>query len=309
MKQPTILEVSLDKLDLSLAEMRIINPGSVARIQSSMMVQGQLQPLVVRPFKAQYQVIDGIKRVYAGMELKKKHLKCYVLDVDLQQAKLLVLSYNRLHPSMEVWEEAMVLADLIKSHGLDQKSLSKLTGYSRSWVSRRLSLISKIDVQVVSEIKMGTINSSQARALIKLPRCKQMAMARVITSLKLPSRQSNTLVKAFLCATDEAQQQYILECPQEVFASKEPEHRYMHLEAEDARLSRYGNDLMRSIQFVLTIISDMLPNLHANGASALKETEKVIINPEISKMKGSIENLLKAITCLQTPKTVCQDER
>jgi len=309
MKQPTILEVSLDKLDLSLAEMRIINPGSVARIQSSMMVQGQLQPLVVRPFKAQYQVIDGIKRVYAGMELKKKHLKCYVLDVDLQQAKLLVLSYNRLHPSMEVWEEAMVLADLIKSHGLDQKSLSKLTGYSRSWVSRRLSLISKIDVQVVSEIKMGTINSSQARALIKLPRCKQMAMARVITSLKLPSRQSNTLVKAFLCATDEAQQQYILECPQEVFASKESEYRYMHLDAEDARLSRYGNELMRSIQFVLTIISDMLPNLHANGASALKETEKVIINPEISKMKGSIENLLKAITCLQTPKTVCQDER
>ena len=309
MKQPTILEVSLDKLDLSLAEMRIINPGSVARIQSSMMVQGQLQPLVVRPFKAQYQVIDGIKRVYAGMELKKKHLKCYVLDVDLQQAKLLVLSYNRLHPSMEVWEEAMVLADLIKSHGLDQKSLSKLTGYSRSWVSRRLSLISKIDVQVVSEIKMGTINSSQARALIKLPRCKQMAMARVITSLKLPSRQSNTLVKAFLCATDEAQQQYILECPQEVFASKEPEYRYMHLEAEDARLSRYGNELMRSIQFVLTIISDMLSNLHANGGSALKETEKVIINPEISKMKGSIENLIKAITCLQTPKTVCQDER
>jgi len=309
MKQPTIEEVALDKLDLSLAEMRIINPGSVARIQSSMLVQGQLQPLVVRPYQGQHQVIDGIKRVYAAMEIKKKHLKCYVLDVDLQQAKLLVLSYNRLHPSMEVWEEAMVLADLIKSHGLDQKSLSKLTGYSRSWVSRRLSLINKIDVQVVSEIKMGTINSSQARALIKLPRCKQMAMARVITSLKLPSRQSNTLVKAFLCATDEAQQQYILECPQDIFASKEPEYRYMHLEAEDARLSRYGNELMRSIRFVLTIISDMLSNLHANGASALKETEKVIINPQISKMKGSIENLLEAITCLQTPKTVCQDER
>jgi len=309
MKQPTIEEVALDKLDLSLAEMRIINPGSVARIQSSMLVQGQLQPLVVRPYQGQHQVIDGIKRVYAAMEIKKKHLKCYVLDVDLQQAKLLVLSYNRLHPSMEVWEEAMVLADLIKSHGLDQKSLSKLTGYSRSWVSRRLSLINKIDVQVVSEIKMGTINSSQARALIKLPRCKQMAMARVITSLKLPSRQSNTLVKAFLCATDEAQQQSILECPQDIFASKEPEYRYMHLEAEDARLSRYGNELMRSIRFVLTIISDMLSNLHANGASALKETEKVIFNPQISKMKGSIENLLEAITCLQPPKTVCQDER
>ncbi|GAO27839.1 ParB/RepB/Spo0J family partition protein [Geofilum rubicundum] len=309
MKQPTIEEVAPDKLDLSLAEMRIINPGSVARIQSSMLVQGQLQPLVVRPFKGQYQVIDGIKRVYAAMELKKKHLKCYVLDVDLQQAKLLVLSYNRLHQSMEVWEEAMVLADLIKSHGLDQRSLSKLTGYSRSWVSRRLSLISKIDTHVASEIKMGTINSSQARALIKLPRCKQMAMARVITSLKLPSRQSNTLVKAFLCATDEAQQQYILDCPQEVFASKEPEYRHMPLGADDARLSSYGNELLRSTQFVLTTISDMLANLHSTGANVLKETEKMIINPEITKARGSATELIKAITSLQTPKTVCQNER
>ncbi len=304
MKQPTIEEVAPDKLDLSLAEMRIINPGSVARIQSSMLVQGQLQPLVVRPFKGQYQVIDGIKRVYAAMELKKKYLKCYVLDVDLQQAKLLVLSYNRLHQSMEVWE-AMVLADLIKSHGLDQRSLSKLTGYSRSWVSRRLSLISKIDTHVASEIKMGTINSSQARALIKLPRCKQMAMARVITSLKLPSRQSNTLVKAFLCAANETQQEHILECPQEVFASKEPEYRHMPLGADDARLSRYGNELLRSTQFVLTTISDMLANLHSTGANVLKETEKMIINPEITKARGSATELIKAITSLQTPKTVC----
>ena len=81
--KPTIEEVTLDKLDLSLAEMRIINPDWVARIQSSMWVHGQLQPVVVRPYSGSYQVIDGIKRVYAATELMLNSLKCYVLDVDL----------------------------------------------------------------------------------------------------------------------------------------------------------------------------------------------------------------------------------
>lgn len=116
--------------------MRIINPEHVHRIQNSMYIHGQLQPVVARLAEGQYQVIDGIKRVYAAMELVMERLQCYVLDVDLQQAKVLVLSYNRPFQSMEVWEEAMVLADLADRHGLSQQSLARLTGYSRSWVSR-----------------------------------------------------------------------------------------------------------------------------------------------------------------------------
>ena len=304
--KPTIEEVTLDKLDLSLGEMRIINPDWVARIQSSMWVHGQLQPVVVRPYSGSYQVIDGIKRVYAATELMLKTLKCYVLDVDLKQAKLLVLSYNRRSQSMDVWEEAMVLTDLIKRHGLNQQSLSKLTGYSRSWVSRRLSLIGKVEEQVVSEIKLGVINSSQARALIKLPRCKQMMVARVIVSLDLPSRQCDTFVRAFLSATDEAQQQYLLDCPEVAFESEEPDMPY---EIDDPRLSRYGNNLMHSMQYVFSIIDHLLFNLHESRVKALKETEKIIIKPEISKAQGHAENLIEAITRLQTSKTVSQDER
>ena len=300
--KPTIEEVTLDKLDLSLSEMRIINPHWVAKIQSSMWVHGQLQPVVVRPYSGSYQVIDGIKRVYAATELMLNSLKCYVLDVDLKQAKLLVLSYNRRNQSMDVWEEAMVLTDLIKRHGLNQQSLSKLTGYSRSWVSRRLSLISKVDEQVVSEIKMGVINSSQARALIKLPRCKQMMVARVIVSLDLPSRQCDTFVRAFLSARDEARQQYLLECPQEAFESREPEPEFRPWETDDPRLGRYGNNLLRSIQYVLTTIDSMLSNLQENGINRLKETEKIIITPEMTKVQGHAENLIEAITRLQTQK-------
>ena len=156
---------------------------------------------------------------------------------------------------------------------------------------------------------MGAINSSQARALIKLPRCKQMMVARVIASLELLSRQSDTLVRAFLSATDEAQQQYLLDCPEVAFESREPEPEYMPWETDDPRLGRYGNNLMRSTRYVLTTINNMQSNLHENHIDTLKETEKIIINPEITKVRGHAENLIETITRLQTLKTVSQDER
>lgn len=163
---PRIEEIPIEEFDLSLSGMRIMNPDWVSRVQDSMWLHGQLQPVVAREHEGRYQIIDGFKRYFIAMDLMIKTLQCQVLDIDLLQAKLLILSYNRPHHSMEVWEEAMVLEDLIKTHNLSQQSLSALTGYSRSWVSRRISLIGKIDPQVAADIRMGMITSSQARALM-----------------------------------------------------------------------------------------------------------------------------------------------
>nr|MDA3910611.1 hypothetical protein [Bacteroidales bacterium] len=66
-----------------------------------------------------------------------------------------------------------------------------------------------------------------ARALMKLPRCNQIVVSRVISSLGLSSRQSDTFVKAFLSATNEAQQQYLLDCPEVAFERAEPDIPYI----------------------------------------------------------------------------------
>lgn len=301
-----IKEIPIDKFDLSLARMRMINPKQVQRIQDLMYLQGQLQPVVVRVHAGKYQVIDGIKRVYAAIELVMETLQCYVLDVDLKQAKLLVLSYNRSHYSMEVWEEAMVLADLSERHHLSQQSLSRLTGYSRSWVSRRLSLISRISDELASEIRMGVISSAQARALMKLPRGNQMELARVISSWGFTSRQSDALVGAFLRAATADQQRHILAHPEEVFANYAP---VLPSDSYDERLSGYGNELMQATRYMLSTIRSMLRILHGERIEALKEAEKIIIRPEIDRLGRHAKKLAKAITDLQISKTLQQDER
>jgi len=298
---PIIEEIPLEEFDLSLSAMRIINPDWVLRVQNSMWLHGQLQPVVAREHEGKFMIIDGVKRVHAAVELMMETLQCRVLDIDIQQAKLLLLSYNSPHQSMEVWEEAMVLQDLQKTHSLDQSSLAGMTGHSRSWVSRRLSLIERIDEKVSSEIRMGTLTSSHARALVKLPRGNQAEVARVITSWGLTSRQGDRLVDAFLAAKDEAGQRHVLEHPEKVLERRLlPGVEGMFI---DPRLSSYGNDLAGSMFQIVESMQLLLNLLDDQRFSGLNKTEKMIITPGFAVITDSTKILTEAISQLQIHKS------
>jgi ParB-like chromosome segregation protein Spo0J len=225
-------------------------------------------------------------------------LQCRLLEIDLTGAKVLLLTYNRLHQSMEAWEEAMVLQDLQKTHSLDQRSLAGLTGYSRSWVSRRLALIGKMDEEVSSEIMMGTLTSSHARALTKLPRGNQGEVARAITNFALTSRQSDKLVEAFLKAKDENQQRYILTHPEQILRNDLSDSEE---EPYDVRLSSYGNDLMQSTGYLIQAVQIMRSRLDDQRMGMLSETERMIITPGLQHVSRYCEKLTEIISHLQIP--------
>jgi len=223
-----------------------------------------------------------------------------VLKIDLTQAKVLLLSYNRPHQSMEAWEEARVLQDLRKTHSLDQSSLAGLTGYSRSWVSRRLALIDKIDEGISSDIMMGVLTSSHARALTKLPRGNQREVAHVIASYRLSSRQSDTLVEAFLKAKHKEQQRYILAYPEQILRNDQSDPQE---EPYDDRLSPYGNELMQGAEYLIRAVKVMVARLDDQRTGMLNETEKVIITPCFKKVSGYAKKLSETITHLQIHKS------
>lgn len=295
-----IEEISLSEFDLSLSGMRIMNMTRILQVEKSMRLHGQLQPVVARVHEGNYQIIDGFKRYAAAEDLMMESLQCRVLNIDLTQAKVLLLSYNRPHQSMEAWEEATVLQDLRKTHSLDQGSLAQMTGYSRSWVSRRLALIDKMDEGISSDIMMGVLTSSHARALTKLPRGNQGEVARVIASYRLSSRQSDTLVEAFLKAKHKEQQRYILTYPEQILRNdqSEPEE-----EPYDERLSSYGNELMQGAEYLIRAAKIMLARLDDQRIGMLNETEKVIITPCFKKVSGYAKKLTEALPILQIHKS------
>ncbi len=264
----------------------------ILQVEKSMRVHGQLQAVVARVHAGGIQLIDGFKRLYAAEDLMMETLQCQLLEIDLSQAKVLLLSYNRPHQSMEVLEEALVLKDLLETHEMDQRRLAKLTGYSRSWVSRRLSLVDKMNEEVRTEIRMGTLTSSHARALIRLPRGNQGEVARVITSYHLTSRQSDALADAFLKAKDEDGQRDILAHPEKMIERIVPDSGE---EIYDTRLSGYGNELMRSICDALCGLEHLLPLLEDKRQGMLNESEKVIITPFLRKTAGYARQMTEKI--------------
>ena len=291
-----IEEIDLAEFDLSLSGMRIMNMTRILQVEKSMRLHGQLQPVVARVHEGGYQLIDGFKRFYAAEDLMMEALQCRLLEIDVTGAKVLLLTYNRLHQSMDAWEEAMVLQDLQNTHSLDQRSLAHLTGYSRSWVSRRLSLIGKMDEDVSSEIMMGTLTSSHGRALTKLPRGNQGEVARAITNFALTSRQSDKLVEAFLKAKDENQQRYILTHPEQILRNDLSDSEE---EPYDVRLSSYGNDLMQGAGYVIQAVQIMLRRLSDHRIGMLSETERVIITPGLQQVMQYCKKLTASIAHLQ----------
>jgi ParB family transcriptional regulator, chromosome partitioning protein len=292
---PLIKEIPLHEFDLSLSGMRIMNMPRVIQLEKSMKLHGQLQPVVARSHEGGYQLIDGFKRLYAAETILMDTLQCRVLNIDLLQAKVLLLSYNRPHQSMEALEEARVLQDLQKTHSMDQRSLSRLTGYSRSWVSRRLALIGKMDEVVSSEIMMGALTSSHARALTKLPRGNQAEVARVITTHYLTSRQSDVLADAFLEAKSEDERRYMLSHPEHVLWNDQQDKEE---DLFDIRLSSYGNDLMKGVGYVIHSVQIMLSMMEDRRTGMLNESERVIITPELGKVPGYTDRLKEAISHL-----------
>ena len=290
--------IPIEEFDMSLSSMRLMNLDHVAGLEKSMKVHGQLQPVIARIHEGGIQLIDGFKRLYAAETLLMDSLECRLFEVDEAQAKIMLMSYNWTNQSMEVWEEAMVLKSLLEGDDLDQRQLAKLTGRSPSWVSRRLSLISKVDEEVAAEIRMGAITSRQARALMRLPRGNQVEVARVISNFHLSSRLSERLVTAFLEAEDADDQRQVLAHPEPILWDQYdlPEHPY------DERLSSYGNDLMESIMNLYQPLDTILSRLGDPRMGTLNESEKVIISPFLQEVSGYAERLSKATMRIQIQK-------
>jgi ParB/RepB/Spo0J family partition protein len=295
--KPVIEEIPPSEFDLSLSRMRVMNLARMEQIERSMQLHGQLQPVVARICEQGYQIIDGLKRVYVANDLFIKTLQCLVLDVDETQARVLMLSYNRTPQTMESWEEALVLKDLVERFDVSQRELSKMTGYSRSWVSRRLALVSKIDEEVVSQIRMGVLSGSHARALMRLPRGNQAEVARAIHSWRFTSRQSDSLVDAYLEAEDETHQRQILDNPERVLFKPGSEHK---LEWRDLGLSCYAEDLIKTMSYVIQAVHMLLTRLKDQRFIRLDEIEQETIYPGFKEITDGVTQLAGIIGKIST---------
>ena len=284
------MDLKLEQIGTDLLVMRLMRPGQIKEMSSSLSRNGQLHPIIVNFTEpASYQLIDGFKRYYAAKDLGWKSLKSEVIKENTAKCKAMILSYNRDSHSLVEYEEALIVNSLNKEHQMEQKAISQMLGFSRSWVCRRITLIEKLDQQVQDELRLGCISNTQARDIVKLPRGNQKEITKAIIDYKLTSRQSKQLIEKFLETGDKQQQAYMLNNPLEVINPGEKK------EAHDVRLGEHGNRLLKSVELLRQQQNIFIGQYTDHRTRGLKETEHEVLGPKIQEAKEKSRKIILII--------------
>jgi len=283
-------QLKLDELDISLSCLRILQPAELERIYQSLRRLGQLNPIIVRKENTNYQVLDGFKRYYAAERIGWPCLDARVLDISITHGKAMILNYNRTNRSLMDYDEALVVYSLKKDHLMDQSSISLLTGYSRSWVCRRLALIEKLASSVQQELRMGMISNSQARAIVKLPRGNQQEIMRGIITHSITSRDSSALVEKFLQSNSKSEQEYIINHPVEAI------EQYSHKdEIYDRGINWHGKGLFKCIERLLALQNIFIVQFTHHHTGELKEIEQSMLPGKLERIEKNASTILSII--------------
>lgn len=271
--------IGLDAFDTSLSIYRLLFPGQIKMMKQSLERVGQLQPVIARQTGESYQLIDGFKRYYASEQLAQGSLLGNVLQVSESVGKAMILAYNKESSPLVDYEEGLIVCSLKNEHGMNQKEIALLTGYSPAWVCRRISLVERLDETVQSQLRLGTISAAHAREIVKLPRGNQGEVTRSIIGHELSSRSGAWLIDKYLSSATKAQKQYLVEHPLEAM-----EKTNQGQPIYDSRLCPHGNVLLKTTELLYLQQNIFISQYHHSKTEQLAEAEKMILSPKLHRV-------------------------
>jgi ParB family chromosome partitioning protein len=139
---------------------------------SSIREAGLLEPIVVCVISGgdEYRILSGHYRIRAVRRLKLKQILCRVVKCDERLAAIIYCTSNLLTRGLSAIEESYTISLLVSSkEKFTMTDIGKLWGRSKSWVSRRLALITHLEPKLRKEIGNGYLNPRIAQELARLP--------------------------------------------------------------------------------------------------------------------------------------------
>ena len=196
-------DIDLAELGDSLSALRLCDAAALEAMRRSLTRHGQLDAVCVFADRGQLELLDGFKRVRAARVLGWPTLRARVVDVDVAEAKILLVALHDRCGLTEL-EEGWLIRSLYHEHHLSQPAIAARLGRHKSWVFRRLLLVEALDAAVQADVRLGLIAPRAAVAVSQLPRGNQHAAAGVVIRRGLTVRQTELLVTELLDATDDA---------------------------------------------------------------------------------------------------------
>lgn len=177
---------------------RDMEPEALRELADSILAQGVMQPIVVRPIaENRYEIIAGERRWRATQLAGLDTIPVVIREVSDQAAIAMALIENIQRENLNPIEEAASLQRLQREFNLSQQEVATAVGKSRSTVANLLRLMTLQD-DVRRLVEHGDLEMGHARALLGLEGADQSQAARNVVAKGLTVRQTEALVRNWL---------------------------------------------------------------------------------------------------------------
>jgi ParB family transcriptional regulator, chromosome partitioning protein len=189
-------EVDIDRISPSpFQPRRAFDEIKLEELATSIRNQGIIQPLVVRPKGARFELIAGERRWRAAMKAGLSRVPVVVREASDQDALQLALIENLQREDLNPIEEAVGYRRLQDEFTWSQEEVAEKVGKSRPAVTNALRLLS-LPSEVQQEVASGNLPAGQARALLGLQSEAVIITAyREVIARALSTRETEKLVR------------------------------------------------------------------------------------------------------------------
>lgn len=137
---------------------------AIAELADSIRQHGLIQPIVVRPMGAGYQIVAGERRWRACHMLGQNEVSVIIRDFTDSETAQIALIENIQREDLNPIEEAAAYRTLMDEHNMTQEELSKAVGKSRSTIANAVRLLN-LPEPIIEMLKKRELSTGQAKAI------------------------------------------------------------------------------------------------------------------------------------------------
>jgi ParB family transcriptional regulator, chromosome partitioning protein len=192
----TIVRLPIERIQRGRYQARRdFDPDALRELADSILAQGVIQPIVVRPTDGdRYEIVAGERRWRASQQAGLAEIPVVVRDVDEPTAVAIGLIENIQRADLNPIEEAGALERLLKEFQLTHQQIAEAVGKSRSMVTNLLRLL-ELNPDVRASVEQSQLEMGHARALLGLKGAEQSQAARQVVAGGLSVRETERLVR------------------------------------------------------------------------------------------------------------------
>jgi len=174
-----VVNLAIADIDKNPFQTRYVHSDTAfEELTASVKANGVLQPIVVRPGKAEgrYILILGQRRLHASKVAGNEHIPAIVRRVSEQQAAEMTIIENLQREDLSPLEQAQAFKVLSEEFKMTQAQIGERVGLSRESVSNYMRLL-KLPRTVMELLAEKKLKFAEARELLKLEDDQQMVEA------------------------------------------------------------------------------------------------------------------------------------